>query len=212
MSVYNSIYAEVKVGDKWFSLNPIVKNYKGEYVSTALLLGQSWLNDTVNTLRDYASSSGLPEDASEETLKHFSPPDKELNDWGNIKTWGEYYKHCVWVANYDYAVKSRIKKERPYKYMGYVNKYAIAGFEVGENDIEYWLTKDEYDKLDEERKKEYAWYEWNNYYDEYGSLFEIYQMIENLLSWFREAGFDYKSGYNIEDATSGNVRLIIYRD
>ena len=74
MSVYNSIYAEVKVGDKWFSLNPIVKNYKGEYVSTALLLGQSWLNDTVNTLRDYASSSGLPEDASEETLKHFSPP------------------------------------------------------------------------------------------------------------------------------------------
>ena len=116
------------------------------------------------------------------------------------------------MANYDYAVKSRIKKERPYKYMGYVNKYAIAGFEVGENDIEYWLTKDEYDKLDEERKKEYAWYEWNNYYDEYGSLFEIYQMIENLLSWFREAGFDYKSGYNIEDATSGNVRLIIYRD
>ena len=69
-----------------------------------------------------------------------------------------------------------------------------------------------YDKLDEEIKKEYAWYEWNNYYDEYGSLFEIYQMIENLLSWFREAGFDYKSGYNIEDATSGNVRLIIYRD
>jgi len=212
MGVYNMIYVEVKVGDKWFNLNPIIKNYKGEYVSAPLLWGQSWLNDTVNTLRDYSYSAGLPDDISDETMKHFHSKDETLRDWGNVKTWGEYYKGCVWVAKYDYAVKSRIKQDRPYKYRGYVNRYTIASFEVGEQDIEYWLTKDEYKELDEEERKLYAWYEWNNYYDEYGQLYDIYQMVENLLGWFRDKAFEYNCGYNSDDATSGNVRLIIHRE
>ena len=37
MAVYSMIYAEVKVGDKWFNLNPIIKNYKGNTYNYEIL-------------------------------------------------------------------------------------------------------------------------------------------------------------------------------
>ena len=125
-------------------------------------------------------------------------------------TWREYYKHFVHVVNYDEAVRSRIKKDRPFKYQGYVYKHLIAAFEVGEEDIHYWLSRDEYEAMSEQEQKEYAWYEWNDYDGEYGILYDIYTMVENLLGWYRQNALFKSKQYNYEDFIASNVRLIIY--
>ncbi|MCD2491593.1 hypothetical protein LQE92_02995 [Lacrimispora sp. NSJ-141] len=55
-----------------------------------------------------------------------------------------------------------MKKDRPFRYHGYVLKYSIAAYEIGEQEeIIDWLTRQEYDFLSEEEKKDYVYFEWN---------------------------------------------------
>ena len=154
---------------------------------------------------------GVPEDASPEILGKFKPLDDLTGlNVGNGLTWREFYKHFVHAVNYDEAVRKRIKKDRPFKYQGYVYKHLIAAFEVGEEEIGYWLTRDEYAAMTEQEQKEYAWYEWNDYDGEYGILYSIYSMVENLLEWYRQNALFTSKQYNYEDFIGSNVRLIIY--
>lgn len=215
MSTYYYFYAEVKNNGKWIGLSPIVKSHDGKYKIQPLMWGQSAMYELYEDMIDTCSACcGLPEDVSAELLEEFHAHDEKTTDfWGNKEiTWGEYYKTCVHSVNYDEAVRKKIKRDRPYKYQGYVHKRLIAAFEVGEiEDLQCWLTIDEYKELPDNEKKEYAWYEWNEYCGEYGFRFELYQKIENLLDWYREEAFSSKSEYNYEDFIGANVRLIIHR-
>ena len=212
MSTSFYFYVEAKNNGKWVSINPIVKGSNGEYQMVPLLWGQSYLRETYENMIETAGCHcGVPEDASPEILGKFKPLDDLTGlNVGNGLTWREFYKHFVHAVNYDEAVRKRIKKDRPFKYQGYVYKHLIAAFEVGEEEIGYWLTRDEYDAMTEQEQKEYAWYEWNDYDGEYGILYSIYSMVENLLEWYRQNALFTSKQYNYEDFIGSNVRLIIY--
>ena len=212
MSTSFYFYVEAKNNGKWVCINPIVKGSNGEYQMVPLLWGQSYLRETYeNMIETVGCHCGVPEDASPEILGKFKPLDDLTGlNVGNGLTWREFYKHFVHAVNYDEAVRKRIKKDRPFKYQGYVYKHLIAAFEVGEEEIGYWLTRDEYDAMTEQEQKEYAWYEWNDYDGEYGILYSIYSMVENLLEWYRQNALFTSKQYNYEDFIGSNVRLIIY--
>lgn len=212
MSTSYYFYVEAKNNGKWVCINPIVKAPNGEYQMEPLLWGQSYLRETYEDMIETSGCHcGVPEDASQEIIGRFRPLDETTKDFiGKEMTWREYYKHFVHVVNYDEAVRSRIKKDRPFKYQGYVYKHLIAAFEVGEEDIRYWLSRDEYEAMSEQEQKEYAWYEWNDYDGEYGILYDIYTMVENLLGWYRQNALFKSKQYNYEDFIASNVRLIIY--
>lgn len=212
MSTSFYFYVEAKNNGKWVCINPIIKGSNGEYQTVPLLWGQSYLRETYENMIETAGGHcGVPEDASPEILGKFKPLDDLTGlNVGNGLTWREFYKHFVHAVNYDEAVRKRIKKDRPFKYQGYVYKHLIAAFEVGEEEIGYWLTRDEYDAMTEQEQKEYAWYEWNDYDGEYGILYSIYSMVENLLEWYRQNALFTSKQYNYEDFIGSNVRLIIY--
>ncbi len=212
MSTSFYFYVEAKNNGKWVCINPIVKGSNGEYQMVPLLWGQSYLRETYeNMIETVGCHCGVPEDASPEILGEFKPLDDLTGlNVGNGLTWREFYKHFVHAVNYDEAVRKRIKKDRPFKYQGYVYKHLIAAFEVGGEEIGYWLTRDEYDAMTEQEQKEYAWYEWNDYDGEYGILYSIYSMVENLLEWYRQNALFTSKQYNYEDFIGSNVRLIIY--
>lgn len=215
MSTYYTFYAEVKIDGKWVGLSPYVKTHDGKFKIKPLIWGQSALYETYLEMTDATSARcGLPEDVSKELLEVFhAPNEKTMDFWGkNEITWGEYYTHCVHTVDYTEAVVNRIKKDRPYKFQGYVSKCLIAAFEVGEiEDLGTWLTKEEYKKLPAKEKVEYAWYEWNNWWDEYGYRYDLYQKVENLLDWYREEAMSLDSEYKYPDVVGSNVRIIIYQ-
>ncbi len=214
MSVHHYFYAEVKTGDKWIGLVPFVKMHDGKFKMQPLLWGQSSMYDFYEELIDNAGvSCGLPEDISAELLEVFhNPNEKTTSLFGKEITWREYYRDKVHSVKYNTAITSKIKRDRPYKYQGYVDKRTIAAFEVGEIDeIGSWLTSEEYEKRSAKGKKQYAWFEWNVWWEEYGLRYDIFQKVESLLEWYRESSFLKGSGYSYHDFCGSNVRLIIYR-
>ena len=111
-------------------------------------------------------------------------------------------------------MKSRVKKDRPFRYQVYVLKCMLAAIEIGElEEIVNWLTKQEYDALSEDDKKDYAYFEWNEWGDWYGVYNDIVHRVDALLEWFSEWSFCHFTDCAYEDqCLSGKqVRLIVYR-
>lgn len=213
MSTYYNIYAEVRIKDKWFCLNPIVKTVDGNYKRDLIYWSQSYFFETYNYLSDFKSSCGLPDDASEDLLAFFhTPQDDIFNDgWGN-KTYRDWYNQNIFTVDYSDVILKSVVRNRPFKYNGYVYKRTIAAFEVGEIEtIDNWYTIAEYRKLSKEEKQELTWFEWNEPDDEYGMLYSIYTRISNLLDWFSDFGVPYKSPYSDCNISSSNVRVYIER-
>ena len=211
MSVCYYFYAECRVNGKWVSINPVIKKPDGSLKVLEIIYGKSIIAPAYAVMCESVMELGLPEDASEEVKAHFKPLDKECpKEWG-IATYRDYYRDNVTCFNYDEAIKNKIKPDRPYKYKGYVHKHDIAAFEVGERiDISHWLTPEEFEKHSEEIQGYYAWYEWNEKYDSYSVLYDIYRKVENLLEWHRESGYYEDGSYWCQDFIGSNVRIIVY--
>ena len=67
-------------------------------------------------------------------------------------------------------------------------------------------------KSSPKEKKDYAYYEWNEYADWYGVYTEIVRKVDSLLSFFQEwASFNIKDADIDEKLPSADyVRLIVY--
>ena len=210
MSTTYYFHAEIQLKDRWFCLDPIIKNINGELRTVPFKEGGgSYLFETINTLEEYRYSCGVPEDASKELLEQFVSLDKTVENFGTQMTYREYYNRMVFVIDYEKAIKKNIVLNRPHKYRGYVYRNSIPCFEVGELDDLSWLTESEYNKLSKQEQKEYAWYEWDYFDDEYYQLYDIYSKVESLIEWFVENGIPNNSGYSYLDAENGKVRIIV---
>lgn len=197
------VYAEVDVGGKWVSLNPVFRDRDGVYRSGEIIrFTHSSMSEVFYALERKTISVGVPEDCSAEVLRHFHNLDEMTDDWGQKKTWREYYKHQVFVVDYERAVKDRVRKDRPFKYMYYVPRETMVAFECGEIDeIVNWLTLEEYWALDEEERQAYVYYEWNNWWDEYQMFCEIAKRVEVQMAFFEQVCCN----------PHGRVRLIVRR-
>ena len=216
MGVYYSIYAEARVGNKWYNISPLMRNEDGEVRVRPVLSGQSMLHDAVEELEESCFMRGRPENLSDELMKIYSHDENDTSEslWRGM-TFGEYYRQTLFAVNYGKSVKCRVDSARPTRYRGYINKYCMTEYEIGNSDsVGGWLTEQEYNALSDEEKIEYTYYEWNEWYDWYGIYAELVRRVDCLLTFFRDWSL-----YHIHDAdlderspTADYVRLIVARE
>lgn len=149
MGTYYSIYAEVRVGNKWYNLNPMFQRDDGKLDVCSVISGRNWLREAYEELEESRYACGRPEDLSKEVRTVFSHVDDEPYDsFLRINTYKDFYDRAMFVVNYGKSVKSRVKKDKPTRYRGYASKVSIAAYEIDEYDaIGHWLTVEEYEKL-----------------------------------------------------------------
>lgn len=212
MSTYYDIFAEVNVNGKWYGINPKMLKPNGMIKVRPIYWAQSVFWDCHCDLQDEAVARGVPDDWSEEMKKLFPENLDDKCEYGlDSMTWREYYRNYLYAVNFDKSIATKIKKTRPYHYQGYAYKPQIADYECGADSIVSWLTIDEYRELPDEEKREYAYYEWNNYGDEYGIYYEIYSKITALLDWFGEGdAFGEDSRYSADSISFSQVRVWVY--
>ncbi len=215
MSVYYSIYAEVRVGNQWYNISPLMRKSDGEVKAQPILSGQSWMKEAIDELEDASFMLGRPTDISAELKNIFSHEDDEVaENFSRNITYKQYYNQTLFVVNYGKAVKSRIKADKPTRYQGYVDKHCLAAFELGE--VEYianWVHPNEYAKLSADEKKEYTYYEWNEYDDWYTVYVDLVKKVDCLLDFFKEWAFANIKDANLDELSpsADYVRLIIER-
>lgn len=216
MGVSYVIYAEARVGDKWYNICPLRKSEDGKLEILPIAEGRSWLREAVEELEECAYAHGRQSDFSEELRNRFNEYDDADAGYGipeiNMK---EHYRQMMCIANYGKTIKKRVKECRPTRYCGYAPKYALTEFEIGESDyIRGWIHKCEYDKLDDEAKEEYTYYEWNEWGDWYGVFSKIAKTVDVLLDLFSNWSSDNLTELSREDRIpdANDVRLIVYSD
>lgn len=216
MGVSYVIYAEARVGDKWYNICPLRKSEDGKLEILPIAEGRSWLREAVEELEECAYAHGRQSDFSEELRNRFNEDDDADAGYGiseiNMK---EHYRQMMCIANYGKTIKKRVKECRPTRYCGYAPKYALTEFEIGESDyIRGWIHKCEYDKLDDEAKEEYTYYEWNEWGDWYGVFSKIAKTVDVLLDLFSNWSSDNLTELSREDRIpdANDVRLIVYSD
>lgn len=202
MSRYYLIYAEIKIGDAWHSLCPIIRCPDGEYKPSPIFCcTRSTFDDAFEELYQKSESSGLPEDLSSglrEMLTYAAPDEK------TARGMKKYYDEHLFTVSYLNNIANKVVKNRPYKYQGYVSREDIASFECAEtNAIKNWYTIGEYKDLTEGAKKKLAYYEWNNTWDSYQFYFELNHRILTLFHWFRYSTKLWR------EAATANIRVLI---
>ena len=216
MGVYYYFYAEVKVGDQWYNISPLMRNSKGEVKVQPVLYGQSRIREAYEKMEDDCQYRGLPKDLSQELreIYHHDRDEEIEGSWNNM-TYGEYYDKTIFVINYGAQVKGRVKKDIPARFRGYVNKYHLAAYEIGEIDeIINWIHPTEYEKLSPKQKKEYAYYEWNEWDDWYAVYTALVKRIDLLLDYFADWSFYIipREDWSECSLTAESVRLIVERN
>lgn len=207
MSTTYQVYAEVKHNGKWCNLNPITKNNKGEYGLIPIYWSGSGMWDVYCDLEDYAILRGVPEDMCSELREKFPENlNEKFEGWTEDYTYRKYYDTMMFAVRFDTALANRVKKDRPYKYRGYIQRETQASFECGEiEDIGGWITIEEYNSLSEKAREGFVYYEWNNTWDDYRIYTSIVTKIRNLLSWF----IDSHSAW--DEIGDSDIRVFIYK-
>ena len=214
MSTNYFVYAEIKVNDKWYNLNPMMKKYDGTLAVRPIYDSGSLFFDICNNLEEHRIGIGIPDDMSPELRSVFHENlDETCEGWGSDTTWREGYEQSVFCVRYSDTIADRIIKEKEYKYEGYVRKRTVASFEVGDiEEINSWLTYEEYQALSYRQKRTYQFYRWDEPYDEYGIYRIIYERLRAMLYWFDSAdAFEDESVYWNSGAGINDIRLLIKR-
>ena len=214
MGTYYAIYAEVRVGNKWYNLNPLFQRDDGRLDVCPVLYGRSWLREAYEMLEEDQYDCGRPDDMSKEVRMDFGHADDECVEGWSSGTYKVFYDNAIFLVNYGKSVKSRVKAYKPRRYQGYASKIAIASYEIDEYDtITSWLTKEEYEKLPERRKRAYTYYEWDEPDDWYTVYNAIVSKVDCMLRYFcRWAGYAIKDANKDErEPTADYVRLIVFR-
>ena len=139
--------------------------------------------------------------------------DQQCEGWSSGTTWRQIYNQYIFCVRYDSTIGKRVIKDRPYKYEGYVGKRTISDFEVHEiEEINSWLSHEEYEALPENKKKLYQFYQWDEPFDEYNIYRTIYERLCAMLYWFDFAdAFEDKCEYWNNEPGLSDIRLFIER-
>lgn len=212
MGTHYYVYAEIKVGDRWYNLNPMMKKHDGTMAVRPIYDTGSFFFDICNDLEDHRIDVGIPDDMSPELRSVFHEKlDEKCEGWFPETTWRKEYERSVFCVRYADTIAKRIVKEKEFRFEGYVRKRTVADFEIGEiEEINSWLTYEEYQALSDKQKRAYRFYRWDEPYDEYGVYRIMYERLKAMLYWFNFAdAFEDKSVYWNSDAGLSNVRLFI---
>jgi hypothetical protein len=214
MSTSYYVYAEVRVGKKWYNLNPLMKKPDGSSSLRPIYVGCSSFFEIYNYMEQHRTSVGIPNDMSPELRAVFHKDlDETCDGWGSKTTWREIYERELFIVPFSKGVAPRVKRDRPHMFQGYVDRRSITMFEAEEiEEINCWLDGDEYAVLTEKEKRRYRFYEWDEPYSEYEVFRIIYERINAMLYWFDFAdAFENRREYWDNEPSISDVRVIVER-
>lgn len=164
-------------------------------------------------LQNYNIGFGIPDDMSSGLREIFHEDlNEKMDGWPEGITWGEYYRQIMYYVNFANAVVQKVRKDKPFKYEGYVLKEEYASFEVGElDDFSEWLTEDEYRSLSVKEKRQYIYHRWNDPNGEYWIYRTIADRIWALCGMFEDA-CAYIGGSIYNGITDSQIRLYVLRE
>lgn len=80
MGTYYAIYAEVRVGNQWYNLNPLFQRTDGNIDVCPVISGRNWLREAYEELEEVSYTCGRPENMSKEVRSVFCHEDDEPYD------------------------------------------------------------------------------------------------------------------------------------
>lgn len=110
MGTYYSIYAEARVGKKWYNISSLIKDTDESIKAYPIIDGESFFRETHEKLKDDLYMCGRPADLSPELRGIFDRDDDE--NYGYFaETYKQHYDNSMFLVNYGKSVKSRVKKQ-----------------------------------------------------------------------------------------------------
>lgn len=205
MSTNYVVYAQTIINDEAIALGPFLplKN-EDQFILVPLLDNSSWFRDSFDFINDKVSyTCGLPSKLCDELYKLFSFEENSF-----YKSKEDYYSQCLYCYKFS-DISPLLKKDKPYKYNGYISKETKASFECGEiEEINGWYSIEEYRSMNNEEKKEYVYYEWNNSGDAYSGVVELVNNVYALIeAWNNYYGTDWS--FNESREAVENIQILI---
>ena len=77
MGTYYAIYAEVRVGNQWYNLNPLFQCADGSIDICPVISGRNWLREAYEELEEVSYTCGRPENMSKEVRSVFCHEDDQ---------------------------------------------------------------------------------------------------------------------------------------
>ena len=200
MGVDYTIYTEAYIKDKWYNIDSYVLAPSGKFLLAPLLDGRSFVREFLDNMSD-AGTLAFPE-LAEATQKYLLDQTEEEYRESQMKKRFEVYDYYT-------AVKSKFVRKYQYEY--YAPRYEVVTFETGENEeISEWLTRESYEDLPLEEKKEYVFFKWTEPYGWYATLSKVITRVETRLAdYSSEVSFEEESFYKYLYDKTVPVRLIV---
>lgn len=152
MSVQYTLYTEAYLDDRWVCINRILPPQAGDHTDCLIPTyengSRSYFGDATRKLESLGCRAQLNMLSQELQNKFAGWLDEEM-----------YGKYAIPFDRIEKLVPNRNAKE----HHGFVLKddvFSLEGDEIEE--ISSWLSVDEYRALDDETKKAYQYYEWND--------------------------------------------------
>ncbi len=157
---------------------------------------------------------GIPADMSDGLREIFNEDlDEEIESWGDHSvTWEQWYKSAMYYVNFANAVVTRVNKNKPFKYEGYVLKNELAAIEIYEREeFSEWLTQSEYNALTKKQKLQYIFHQWNDEWGDYWIYRTIADRVWTLEALFADACESDIGGSLYHGIEDSQIRLYILR-
>ena len=202
MGVDYTIYTEVYLKDKWYSVDSYVLTPAGNFRSSPLLQGRSYIREFLDHINEPRTIK-FP-DLAETTKKYI------------IEQTNEEYREQLSSEKfdvYDFYTAIKPKHVREYQYEYYAPRHSVAAFEAGEiEEIYDWLTRESYDELSPEEQKEYVFFKWTEPYGWYKTLTNVITRVEMRLADFYEESHWGNDDLREYLQQTNSVRLIVETD
>lgn len=202
MSIYYDLYLEGLVEDKWIALGPWFQGQEGGFYLGPVMTGQSYVG---SMLRDLSYCSGTPSDVSPEVrdMLLFADCDPFFNEDENDPVEVE---SCLRLARwFPLSVLGNIDPAR-FEHEAYVPRNLVHAFERGDfEEIDDWISPEEYGGLPADEKKTYTYYRWTDPWGTYGAKVELKQRCNMIAGMFNDCKIDGE--YRRPDALRILVRM-----
>ena len=200
MGIDYTIYTEAYIKDRWYNIDSYVLAPSGKFLLAPLLDGRSFVREFLDNMSD-AGTLAFSE-LAETTQKYLLDQTEEEYREDLLKEKFEVY---------DYYTEIKPKYVREYQYEYYAPRYEVVAFETGENEeINEWLTRESFEELPAEEKKEYVFFKWTEPYGWYSTLSKVINRVETRLAdYSSEVSFGDEGFYEYLNDKTVPVRLIV---
>ena len=167
MGVQHTLYLEGWLEGRWVCMDSYVKRPDGEMVHRPLAAGRSLMRELLEDL-DYHPLN--LEALSPEVRKRVVEP-SERNPFG--------------TPCYLFDAEAIHVPEKKYEYERYVLREDMNQFENNVIDgIEYWLTEAEYAALDEEERRMYTFFRWDDPWSTFSLKRQLAERVKDAVRYY----------------------------